>query len=81
MSVEYGVWFDPDGAFVSAQCWSRTSAELQISAIVDQLPAADRAQARAEHRVRALCPDHRDDEQPADECELCDDENDESERP
>jgi hypothetical protein len=76
MSQEWGVYSTSDGGFVAAGDWSRTGAEATRAALIAQADPADRAEAADDLAPAALCMDHRDAEQRADACELCDDADD-----
>lgn len=75
--TEYGVWSEAEGGFVEDGLWTKEQAAQEVENIVAQFPEDERAQARADHSVKAFCHDHRDDDQPADGCELCADDADE----
>lgn len=61
--TEYGIWSDAAGGFVDTGLYTRT----EMNKALDE----HRSNGDDTARIRRLCPDHADLEQPADACEDC----------
>ena len=66
--TEYGIWSDQAGGFIASQLYSEPEADTErYSLIVHSGEEAD------DLKVLPICPEH--EEQPADTCEGCADED------
>jgi hypothetical protein len=71
--INYGVWSEAAGGFISTDNFSMGSAENEMAWLIEQGEDPD------DLTVIEMCEEHRDAEQPRDGCEMCADEDDEEE--
>ncbi len=74
MTVEYGVWSEQEDGFLTRQNYSIQEAENDLAFL-----AAEQHIDADDLSVREICPDHSDEEQPKEGCDLCDAEDEDEE--